>query len=84
MRVFIGSIDYETPVEELVEFLEKEIGPVERVYYARDKASGRFRGFAFVTFKNEGDGERAISELHNVIFNDRHLVVKEALPQSTR
>jgi RNA recognition motif-containing protein len=84
MRVFIGSIDYETTVEQLTEFLEHEVGPVENVYFAHDKATGRFRGFAFVTFAIDGDGERAIELLHGVIFNDRKLVVKEALPRPAR
>jgi polyadenylate-binding protein len=84
MRIFIGSIDYETTQQEITEFIETKIGPIQNLIYALDKASGKFRGFVFVDFINEGDDQRAINELHNAEFKGRRLRVAEAMPRPAR
>lgn len=82
MRIFIGSIPFETPQQEIIKFLEEKIGPIRNLIYALDQ--GKFRGFVFVDFINDGDDQRAINELHNAEFKGRRLRVAEATPRPAR
>lgn len=84
MRIYVGSISFETTQQEITEFLETKIGPIQNLIYALDKATGAFRGFVFVDFINDGDDQRAISELHGVEFNGRRLKIAEARPRPSR
>jgi len=84
MRIYVGSISFETSQQEITKFLEEKIGPIRNLIYALNRTTGAFRGFVFVDFINEGDAERAIGELHNVDFKGRRLRVAEATPRPAR
>lgn len=84
MRVFIANVDFEASTDDLNDFLEKEIGPVENIYRPTDRSTGRQKGYVFVSFVADGDGERAIELLNDAFFCDRKLVVKEATPMPSR
>lgn len=84
MRVFIANVDYEASTEDLKDFIEKEVGLVENIYRPTDRSTGRQKGYVFVSFVADGDGERAIELLNGTFFCDRRLVAKEATPMPTR
>jgi RNA recognition motif-containing protein len=82
MRIYVGSIPFETPQQEITKFLEEKIGPIKNIVYALNQ--GVFRGFVFVDFINDGDDQRAINELHNAEFKGRRLKIAEATPRPAR
>ena len=84
MRIFVGSINFETTQQEITELLEAKIGPIKNLIYARDRQTEKFRGFVFVDFINDGDDQRAINELHNFEFKGRRLIVQVATPRPER
>lgn len=84
MRIYFGGINFETTQQEITQFLEEKIGPIKDLVYVRDRATDRFRGFVFVDFLNEGDGQRAINELHNQEFKGRRITIQEATPRPAR
>lgn len=47
-----------------------------------DKATGRSRGFGFVTFSNKADMEECIAKLHGTELDGRKISVTRAIPQS--
>ncbi|CAD5217166.1 unnamed protein product [Bursaphelenchus xylophilus] len=49
-------------------------GRIERFYLARDKATNRLRGFAFVTYESRQNTQRAIEMFNNARFG--HLILK--------
>lgn len=50
------------------------IGRIERFFLARDKATNRPKGFAFITYTNREDAERAMNELKG--YKMDHLILK--------
>jgi translation initiation factor 3 subunit G len=59
----------ENDLEELVRFF----GPIQKLYLAKDKATGACKGFAYIHFKFRGDAAKAISHLHG--FGYDHLIL---------
>ncbi len=47
-----------------------------------DKATGRSRGFGFVTFANKEDMDECIAKLHGTELDGRKISVTRAIPQS--
>jgi len=82
LRLYVSNIDYDVSTAELRQLFEK-YGKVLDCYIVHDKATGRSRGFGFVTFENEGDGHDAITKLDGTLFEDRFLNVKEAHPRAS-
>jgi translation initiation factor 3 subunit G len=50
------------------------VGRIERFYLARDKQTNKPKGFAFVTFSNRQDAERAIERFNGAKME--HLILK--------
>ena len=48
-----------------------------------DKATGRPRGFAFVTYANEADAEVAMSAMNQHVLDGRPLTVRPAVARGT-
>lgn len=59
------------------------IGWLQRVYVAKDQETGQSRGFAFVTYHNRHDAERAIEKLHGHGYDNLILSVQFAKPRAT-
>lgn len=55
-------------IDDLVEYF-KSFGEIEKVTVKYDQASGRSRGFGFVTFANEGSVEEVLSTGPHYIHN---------------
>ncbi len=60
-RLFVGNLPYEITEEDLRSFMEAEGRSVQEVFIPTDRASGRQRGFAFVTMGTDEEA-RAVSE----------------------
>lgn len=79
-KLFVGNIDWATTDDQLKELFEQH-GEVEEAIILKDKFSGRSRGFGFVTFVNDEDGEKAVEALNGHDLNGRELAVNEARPR---
>lgn len=82
-KLFVGNIEWGVTDEELNK-LFAAYGEIEESVIVKDKFSGRSKGFGFVTFVKDEDGEKAIKELEGHELNERPLSVSEAQPPKPR
>jgi len=81
-KIYVGNISFETDREALMEFYS-QYGTVKDIYVPLDTASGRPRGFAFVTMDEE-DADKAIEATNGQIFMGRELAVSVPLPRGQK
>ncbi|NQW21249.1 MAG: RNA-binding protein [Chloroflexi bacterium] len=82
-KLFIGSLAWGTDSSGLRAAFER-FGEIEEAQVISDRETGRSRGFGFVTFKDEGTVEQAISEMNGSDLDGRPIVVNEAKEQAPR
>ncbi|MFH1188618.1 MAG: RNA-binding protein [bacterium] len=78
--MYVGNISWNLSENELKDAFAK-FGEIEDAVIITDKATGRPKGFGFVTFVNDGDADNAISEMNGMELSDRPLTVNEARPK---
>lgn len=83
MKLYVGNLSYQCREQDLEE-LFSQFGNVSSVNVISDKFTGRSKGFAFVEFENDDEGNRAIEELHETEFMQRNIIVNEARPREDR
>ncbi len=83
MKLYVGNLPF-TATDQDVQDLFAEAGAVETVQIMRDQATGRPRGFGFVTMVDAAGGQAAIAKLDQQAFQGRNLTVNEARPQVKR
>jgi cold-inducible RNA-binding protein len=81
MKLFVGNLSFSTTENDL-EDLFSEYGTVAEVGLVTDRATGRSRGFAFVTMGNADEAQAAISALDGKDFAGRNIAVNEARPKT--
>ncbi|OGY85252.1 MAG: hypothetical protein A3F54_00080 [Candidatus Kerfeldbacteria bacterium RIFCSPHIGHO2_12_FULL_48_17] len=79
-KLFVGNLDWNATEDDL-RTLFAPIGEIEEAVIIKDRMSGRSKGFAFVTYVNDADGDTAIQQLNGQEMNQRKIVVNEARPQ---
>lgn len=82
-NLFVGSLAYATTDDDLKAFFE-QIGEVERASVAKDRETNRSRGFAFVTFVDEADNQKAIDQLNGKELDGREITVNVARPRDDK
>lgn len=80
-KVFIGGLCYSTNETELLTLMEK-FGHVTSIRIVVDIATGKSKGFGFVTFEKQKEAEDAITALNNTMFKERMVGVKKYLPKT--
>lgn len=75
--IFVAKLDFGVSEEELRSEFER-YGSVSKVHVAKDKETGKPRGFAFVEMFNDDEAQQAIQNLDGHSFNGRNCVVKQA------
>lgn len=75
--IFVAKLDFNTTDEELKSLFERH-GKVNRVTIAKDRETGKPRGFAFVEMLNDDEADAAIEALDNASVNGRNIAVKKA------
>jgi len=76
-RLYVGNLSFDTGAE-AVRAAFAELGQVDDVYLVTDRATGRSRGFAFVTMSTPEEAQRAIQEMDGRMLDGRPLRVNEA------
>ena len=79
MKVYVGNLPFSVDDEGLKKIFSAYEG-IEEAIVIKDKFSGRSKGFGFVTFGNEENAKKAISELNDKEIEGRKLKVNEAKP----
>lgn len=81
MKLYIGNIAYTTTEQSLRDAFS-QYGAVEDVAVIMDRETGRPRGFAFVTMKNDAEGREAVEQLNGSQLDGRTIAVNEARPKT--
>ncbi len=77
MKLYVGNISFDTS-EDSLRTTFAEHGEVEEVAVITDRDTGRPRGFAFVTMRDENAARTAIDALNGKELDGRALNVNEA------
>lgn len=82
MRLFVGNLAYSTTEDRLRQEFQR-FGNVTSVAVVIDRMSGRSRGFGFVEFATNEEGQSAMNELNGTELDGREIVVNEARARGT-
>lgn len=82
-KLFVGNLPW-SMTDATLRDLFSQIGEVIDCVVIIDRASGRSKGFGFVTFANEADAQKAITEMADKEIEGRKLVVNVARPREDR
>ncbi len=83
IRLFIGNLSPQISADELQRCFAP-FGPIEGLKIARDRVTGRSRGYGFVELADAALAGRAIGALHDVDLGGQRIVVTEARPRTDR
>jgi RNA recognition motif-containing protein len=83
MKLYVGNLAWAIDDKKLKEIFST-FGEIIEAVLIKDKYSGRSKGFGFITFANENDAKKAISEMHEKEVEGRPLTVSEAKPMTPR
>ena len=78
-KLYVGNIPFSFDSNKLKETFSS-YGDIEDATVLTDKYTQRSRGFGFVTFVNDADADKAVSELNGKEVEGRALKVNEAKP----
>src|SRR5512138_3054865 len=82
-RLYIGNLPFSATAEE-VRVAFQPHGSVTDVRLVMDRATGRSRGFAFVTMGSDEEAERAMKKMDGAMLAGRPLRVNEAQDRAMR
>lgn len=82
-KLFVGNLAYEITDNDLLEAFS-EHGTVLEAVVMQDRATGRSRGFAFVTMSTPEEAQKAIEGMHGADLRGRSLTVNVARPREDR
>ncbi|XP_077339920.1 heterogeneous nuclear ribonucleoprotein A1 isoform X2 [Lithobates pipiens] len=76
-KIFVGGIKEDTEESHLRDYFE-QYGKIEAVEIMTDRANGKKRGFAFVTFEDHDSVDKIVIQKYHTI-NDHNCEVRKAL-----
>lgn len=82
-KLFVGNLSFEVTENDLQDAFTA-FGPVSEVNLMTDRATGRSRGFAFVTMATPEGMQAAIQGMAGKDLKGRALTVNEARPREER
>lgn len=82
-KLFVGNLSFNTTENDLQDLFAAH-GPVSEVNLMMDRATGRPRGFAFVTMATPEAAQAATQALNGQSVDGRPLTVNEARPREER
>jgi RNA recognition motif-containing protein len=82
-KLFVGNLSFKTTENELQDAFAAH-GTVLETNLMMDRATGRPRGFGFVTMSSTEEAEKAIEALHGKDLGGRALTVNIARPREER
>jgi cold-inducible RNA-binding protein len=82
-KIFVGNLSFGTS-QEALRLLCEPFGEVRDVFVAKDRATGKSRGFAFVEMSSAAEANEAIRQLNGREVDGRALRVNAAEERSAR
>ncbi len=82
-KLFVGNLSFNTTENDLQDAFAAH-GTVTETNLMVDRASGRPRGFGFVTMGSPEEAQKAIEALNGTRLGDRSITVNEARPKPER
>ncbi|SRR5581483_3518240 len=82
-KLFVGNLSFNTTENDLQDAFAAH-GTVVEANMMMDRATGKPRGFAFVTMGSAEEAQKAISALNGASLDGRNLTVNEARPREER
>jgi RNA recognition motif-containing protein len=82
-KLFVGNLSFNTTENDLQDAFAAH-GTVTEANLMMDRATGRPRGFAFVTMSTPEEAKKAIEALNGSSMDGRALTVNEARPKTDR
>ena len=82
-KLFVGNLSFNTTENDLQDAFAAH-GTVTEANLMMDRATGRPRGFAFVTMGSPEEAQKAIEALNGTQLGDRSITVNEARPREER
>jgi RNA recognition motif-containing protein len=82
-KLFVGSLSFDTTENDLHDAFAAH-GTVVEANLIMDRASGRSRGFGFVTMSTEEEAQKAIQALNGSTLGGRAINVSVARPREER
>ena len=79
-QIRVTNISEDTTENDLRD-LFRRFGPTSRIYLAKDKGTQQSRGFAFITYMNREDAQKAIDRLNGYGYGNLILHVEFAKPR---
>lgn len=79
-NLFVGNLNFQTTESDL-QALFGPFGQIGRVHIAKDRETGRARGFGFVEMVNDDEAKKAIAALDGKEVGGRNVKVNEARPR---
>ena len=82
-KIFVGNLDFKVTENDLQDAFAT-YGTVVETNIVTDRATGRPRGFAFVTMSSPEEAQKAIAAMNGANLDGRSLTVNEARPKQAR
>jgi len=82
-KLFVGNLSFNTTENDLQDAFAAH-GVVTEANRMTDRATGRPRGFAFVTMASPEEAQKAIDAMNGATLDGRNLTVNEARPKEER
>jgi len=82
-KLFVGNLSFNTTENDLEDTFAAH-GTVTETNLMVDRATGRPRGFGFVTMSSPEEAQQAIDALHGTQLDGRDLTVNVARPKAER
>jgi len=82
-KIYVGNLSFKATEDDLRELFAK-FGNIESVKLITDNATGRSKGFGFITMTSDEEADKAIAALSSSAFMERTLTVSEARPEKPR
>ena len=79
-NLFVGNLTFQSTEGDL-RVLFEPFGQIGRIHLARDRETGRARGFGFVEMTNDDEAKKAIAALDGKEVSGRNIKVNEARPK---
>ena len=82
-KLFVGNLSFNTTENDLQDAFAAH-GTVTEANLMMDRATGRPRGFGFITMSSPEEAQKAINALNGTMLGDRNITVNEARPREER
>lgn len=82
-KLYVGNLTFDVLENDLQDLFAQH-GPVTEVNLMQDRVTGKSRGFAFVTMETKEGADAAILALNGKDMKGRALTVNEARPREAR